>query len=236
MTTPIPQVTTVTMIDAIGADAQNIPRSTPKVAGYVTGSGDVPWAAEDWALFPHAGHVRIDQSPGLGVPYSSDVKDSESGAATTQDLIDWARARQGKNWPSAFYMSTDHLDRDVIPAVERSGLNPALIFLWIADWSLDEAGARALVGRKFGGMECVAVQWASPSSNPGTPVPGGTGTLASANVDLSVAAEWWHHAPVPPPANWLRNASAELAAAEQQFASGYASLGKIAALLKEHGG
>ena len=44
-------------------------------------------------------------------------------------------------------------------------------------------------------MTCRAVHWASPTSNPGTIVPGGTLTLAQAQVDLSVAEDAWHPAP-----------------------------------------
>ena len=37
----------------------------------------------------------------------------------------------------------------------------------------------------------MAVQWASPTSNPNTIVPGGTQTLADANIDISVTIPSW---------------------------------------------
>ena len=43
-----------------------------------------------------------------------------------------------------------------------------------------------------------AVQWASPSSNPGTLVPGTGLTLTQANCDLSVADKSWPSVPPPP--------------------------------------
>jgi hypothetical protein len=54
-------------------------------------------------------------------------------------------------------------------------------------------------------MTCVGVQWASPSSNPNTVLPGPSGkTLREANVDLSVVDAGWvpsgmGKAPAPAP-------------------------------------
>ena len=72
------------MIDGMHASAGNIPVSTPKVAGYVTGTPDIEWVPSDWARFPSSGHVRIDQSPALAAWASgaADVADMENGAAT----------------------------------------------------------------------------------------------------------------------------------------------------------
>src|SRR5215472_48372 len=86
---------TEVMIDAIRVNAHNIPRATPKVAGYVTGTGAVPWTATQWASFPHAGHVRIDQTPGLAVFSAghADVADVESLAGTVGSFVNAVRAR-----------------------------------------------------------------------------------------------------------------------------------------------
>jgi len=46
------------MIDAISANVGNVPASTPKVGGYVTGTPDIKWTSRDWARFPEAGTVR----------------------------------------------------------------------------------------------------------------------------------------------------------------------------------
>src|SRR5215469_2836 len=86
---------TETMIDAIRVNARNIPRSTRKVAGYVTGTGDVPWTATEWGYFPRAGHVRIDQSPGLAVFAAGHaaVADVECLAGTVASFVHAVRSR-----------------------------------------------------------------------------------------------------------------------------------------------
>lgn len=216
----------VTMIDATQGSARNIPVATPKVAGYVTGSPDIQWQLATWRMFPRSGHVRIDQRAGIGVPLLSDAGDAETGAKTVPDLVRRARVRHQHGLSDSWYFSRGRLDGEVIPAVRAAGLDPSRIFLWLADWSLSEAGAALLIGQKFGGMTCAAVQWASPSSNPGTIVPGSGMTLRQANVDLSVAATAWHGA-----ANvtWTAQAAAAAAAAER-------SAGQAYQLLIAHGG
>ena len=51
------------------------------------------------------------------------------------------------------------------------------------------AGTRKVAGY---GHKIVAVQWASPSSNPDTPLPRSSLTLEQANCDLSVTLDYWH--------------------------------------------
>jgi hypothetical protein len=180
------------MLDAVGADAGHIPPATPKVAGYVTGTGVVPWSAADWALFPRAGHIRIDQSPALiAWATRADVADMENGAATEGAVIAQGLIRQAKGWWSWVYVSEANL-AGLQDAAKAAGLTR--IQYWVANWNLDEAEAAA----KLGG-DIVAVQWASPSSNPSTLVPGGTQTLAEANVDISVTIPSWfaYKPPVP---------------------------------------
>jgi hypothetical protein len=65
--------------------------------------------------------------------------------------------------------------------------------LWLADWSLSRAQADNLLGTRLHGHKVVAVQWASPSSNPNTPLPRSSLTLRQANCDLSVTLDYWHH-------------------------------------------
>ena len=172
------------MLDAIGGDADNIPATTPKVAGYVTGTGDVPWTAADWARFPQAGHVRIDQSPTLTAwATSADVADMETGAATEGTVIAQGLVRQDKGWWSFAYVSQANL-ASLADAAHAAGLTR--LQYWVANWNLDEAEAAAQLGG-----DIVAVQWASPTSNPDTIVPGGTQTLADANIDISVTIPSW---------------------------------------------
>lgn len=195
---------TETMIDAIRVNAHNIPASTLKVAGYGTGVGDVPWTGAEWGLFPKAGHVRIDQTPtgqafALGL---ADVYDIENLAGTVTSFVHCVRQRiaSGIEWSTAY--GTDGTLAAVAAALEAAGPHGwyfGHVDCWLADWNLSEGQAAALVGREVHGMTCRAVQWASPSTNPGTIVPGGSLTLAQAQVDLSAAQASWHAPAAPKP-------------------------------------
>src|SRR5215469_3948355 len=191
---------TETMIDAIRVNAHNIPRGTPKVAGYVTGTGAVPWTAAEWGLFPRAGHVRIDQSPGLAVFAAghADVADVEFLAGTVSSFTHGVRARiaAGVQWSTIY--GTDGTIAGAAAALQAAGAHGwyyGHVDCWLANWNLNEAEAAALIGQLVHGLTCRAVQWASPTSNPGTIVPGGKLNLTQAQVDLSVAEDSWHPAP-----------------------------------------
>jgi len=178
------------MIDTIHDNVGSIPMGTPKVAGYVTGTPDIQWVSADWDRFPNSGHVRIDQSPTLSswVSGGADVADVENGAGTIEQACVQARAREAKGWWSFVYISAGNLAA-LQSAVASFGLTK--VQYWVANWNLNEAEA----GDQLGG-DMVAIQWASPSSNPDTVVPGGSETLTAANVDLSVAIPSWFAAPV----------------------------------------
>lgn len=185
------------MLDATHGAVPNIPLTTTKIAGYVTGSGGIAWIASDWQRFPHAGLVRIDQDAAASVP-SADVLDVENGAATPSETPGWVRA----HGPGATIYGTDGT---LAACATAAGLHADC---WLADWNLNQAAATALIGTTRHGMVIRAVQWASPTSNPRTLVPGSTLNLAAANVDLSVADITWHPAPVvtPPAAPHLVSA------------------------------
>jgi hypothetical protein len=198
---------TVTLIDAIRVNAHNIPPSTPKVAGYGTGIGDVPWTDAEWDLFPHSGLVVIDQTPGGAVfaAGQADVYDMEALAGTPGQFPALVKARiaKGITWSTGY--GTDSTLAAAKAALDGAGPHGwyyGHVDCWLANWNLSEAQAAALVDTLVQGLTCRAVQWASPSSNPNTIVPGGTQTLAQAQVDLSVAEAAWHPAP-PPPHNGL---------------------------------
>jgi hypothetical protein len=192
----------VPMIDATVANARHIPPATPKVAGYTTGA-DVAWTAAEWNLFPHAGKVRIEQDPPARWPLHADVLDVERGAAVPKDGPGWVGVRiaAGIEW-STIYASSDVLAATV-DEFRKAGYSHYLghVDAWLADWNLDEQEAAALIGTQVHGLTVRAVQWASPTSNPNTPVWGGGGaTLGQALVDLSVAEAAWHAPdPLAPP-------------------------------------
>ena len=180
-------VRTVTMIDATGACSAVIPLGTPKVAGYVTGSDGVQWTTADWSKFDLKQVVRIDQSPGRG-DLQAQVKDVEPGAASNDDALSWGLARKAAGFVPCWYTSRGNLT-PLLNTLTAGGLSRG--HLWVADWSLDEEEAASQVKAQSGPFPVKAVQWASPTSNPRTLLPGTTLTLAEANCDLSVADESW---------------------------------------------
>jgi hypothetical protein len=189
------------MIDSTHGSVPNVPLSTTKVAGYVTGSPDIQWTTADWARFPKASKVRIDQAPG-GHAFATggaEVLDVENGAATIANAVAGVLERQKKNEYSTIYISQSNLTalQDALRAA-KAVMNR--VGFWVANWSLSETEAAAALGN-----ELVAIQYASPTSNPLTIIPGGTMTLRQANVDLSVTLSSWYPPPAPPPA-WQKTA------------------------------
>lgn len=197
------QPATVIMIDATHTHVHNIPPSTPKVAGYDTGSPDIDWTEADRALFPRAGHVMIDQSLDLLMYNIGDanVADVETGAATIPAFVDATVHRIAHGEQGWIYGSGATIAY-AAERLTRAGVDLGKVGAWLADWNLNEQEAITRLGTTISGIRIVAVQWASPSSNPATIVPGGTQTLAEAQVDLSVTEAGWFAAPVqkaPPP-------------------------------------
>ena len=199
---------TTTMIDAIHASVPNVPATTAKVAGYVSGTPDIQWTATDWARFPHSGKVRIEQGYGPWPPpdpHGYDVLDVEDRAVAASQVPAEVHSRisHGITWTTV-YGSDDAL-KDVQSALIASEAQWGRswywghVDCWLADWNLSAAQAAAMIGAKVHGMTCRAVQWASPTSNPGKLVPGSALTLKQANVDLSVTADTWFPPPVPTP-------------------------------------
>lgn len=192
---------TVVMIDTIGANVDNIPVKSPKVAGYVTGSGAIPWTDADWNRFPNAGEIHINQDPNSSALLGH-VFDIENGAWTVAGAIEALKTRKDHGRFLNLYCS-ESIVGDVQTALKAGGFALADdVGLWVADWSLTLAQAEALLGtRPDGGVGTIkAVQWASPSSNPGTPLPGSNLTLSEANCDLSATEASWYGPAAPSPA------------------------------------
>lgn len=184
----------VTMIDATHANAGNIPTDVVKVAGYDTGTTDIDWTDGDWKRFPNAGKVVIDQSykesPGFGnyAKGKANIADVEAGTGSVADAVKATRERISNGEEGWVYGSRKTIEEI---AGELTGKEQAKTGAWLADWNLSEAEAIAMLGSSIGGVRVVAVQWASPSSNPGMVVPGGSQTLKDANVDVSVTEAAW---------------------------------------------
>lgn len=178
-------MTTVDMIDITHSSLDRLPhrlaRSIGKIAGYTTGSPDIQWNSRDWNVLPHIGKVRIDQSDS-NFPGNGDVKDCESGAATIDTAVEWAVRRKEMGKPATIYIQQSGLE-ECESKCKAAGVSP---YYWLADWNLDRESAASQLGGRI-----VAIQWASPSSNPHTLVPGTRLTLAEVNCDLSVALENW---------------------------------------------
>lgn len=180
------------MIDTIHDNVRNIPVGTPRVAGYVTGTADIKWTPQDWARFPKSGKAPIDQSPGLAAYASNEamIADIEPLAGTVPAYVRACQERVRAGHPLCFYCSQNTVAQ-VSAALVNAKIPLANCWVWIANWNLSQAGADAMLGTSVAGVKVVAVQWASPTSNPRTPVPGSGLTLAEANVDLSVTRPTW---------------------------------------------
>lgn len=187
-------VQTVIQIDATHAHAGNIPENAGAVAGYDTGTPDIQWVPADWSRFPHGSHLHIDQSPSLAwlASLRSNVGDIENGAATIATLAEVAKARSERGHQTGAYISRSRAG-DLVDAL---GALAPWVQLWLADWSLSQAEAAALIGTMIGKCRIACVQYASPTSNPSTPVPGSSMTLATAQCDLSAKDASWFPAPV----------------------------------------
>jgi hypothetical protein len=186
------------MIDATHDNVANVPAWVPKVAGYVTGTPGIAWTAQDWGCFPYAGKLRIDQSPALA-SYASNaasVADIESGAGTVPAFVEACANRLQLGLLLWVYCAQDTVAQ-VAAALTSASIPLTACGLWLANWNLSQAGAEGVLGTTVDGIQVVAVQWASPSSNPNTAVPNSTMTLAEANLDLSVTQPGWFDAPTP---------------------------------------
>ena len=151
--------------DATGSNFTVLPEGLGIAGGYVTGSGGVPWSAEQWAAHPDA--IRIDQSP-VNTPLdeTADILDYENGAATLADIAPWALAakaafaavtRPGQRHP-AVYASASNLTAvcNALAAARVTGVG-----LWVADWTGNRDAAVAMLEASAGPFPVIGVQWAN---------------------------------------------------------------------------
>lgn len=211
----------LTAVDCIHTYVPNIPADNPAiqmVCGYITEVGttaNIKWDASDWARFPHYDEVTIAQLPSNDP--AADILDVETGAATDQAAVVWVRQRHDAGEAAVIYVDAANAD-DLYNSLHAAG-ETENVYLWLANWNLTMAQASALLGTVQHGLPVLGVQWASPSSNPRTYVPGTNYQLQDAGCDLSVFHPWPVGPalvpvpvpiPVPAPSNWTENAVREL--------------------------
>lgn len=183
------------MVDCMGSRAAEVVKAYPAIkrfACYITGTDGIAWTDAEFALLSHddVAILEIDQSDAdrpiidhRHVKTTRDVaKDDESGAATNTVAVNVAREL------------IDHGEDYVIYCTQ-------------ANLAAVEADA-VRAGLPHG--EIIAYQYASPTSNPGSPLPGTPLTLKEANADLSVVHKSFlpvpgqakpEPKPAPPPAH-----------------------------------
>lgn len=192
----------VRMVDTIHADVKNIPAVIPDDAGYISGTSDVDWTAGDFAKF--SGHTIVRIWQGFGPVPADDAYDAidvEARAVTPQMAADAVerRVNRGIQWTWIYGTDSTLAETNALIRAKGDHIWIGHVYSWLADWNLNEAEATALIGSMIHGATCISVQWASPSSNPNTVLPGTDMTLAQSNCDLSVTDARWGAKPAPPP-------------------------------------
>ena len=174
-------------IDTIDAQVPWVPLGTPVIWYYVTGTTQNPeieWEPEDAARFPHSQLYRIDQGFGDQASrlrwFACDEFDLEAQAWTVPALIPAIRARNEVQWSTRVYAGAD-LWFSLLAGLAQAGVSARSLYWREANWNPDEATARRLLSAVR-----YAWQWASPSSNPDTFIPGTDVTLQQSGADLNV--------------------------------------------------
>ncbi len=153
-----------TVYDCIGANVGVVtPPPGVLMAGYATGSGDVPWSDADWQRYPDA--VRFDQSPAdTPADETADVLDVEPLAATVADVPIWvhgawtsyqAGRRPGQRRPT-IYVEQSELT-PVANALNAAGITSG-VNLWLTA-PMPEHAAIELVTNAGGPFPIIGVQY-----------------------------------------------------------------------------
>lgn len=180
----------ITIYDCMGANLPNltIPPGV-KMAGYTTGSGDVPWSSAQFMAHPDA--IRIDQSPiNTVIDETADVYDLENQAGTLEDMPTWVHgawnsyttARRPGQRPPAVYCSRSNVT-PVANKLLSAGITHG-VGLWIA-------------------AEANAADAAAEVSGAGGPFPViGRQYLFFRDYDVSVVSgAWWRNVSQAKPAH-----------------------------------
>ena len=165
--------------DTIANNVHMLPASLPVIWPYVTGTPDVQWSEADIRNFPRSEVIRVNQGFNNADPFHGDEFDIETGAWTTENIIEVVAARRAHLWSTRLYGTYATYDA-VTAALVAQGLRRS-VFWRIADWNLTAHLADAELW-----ADVYAGQYASPTSNPRTLLPGTNYTLEQAGADLNV--------------------------------------------------
>lgn len=153
-----------TVYDCMGSSLAGL--SVPPgvlLAGYITGSGDVPWTAEQFAQHPTA--IRIDQAPtDTPADETADMIDVEPQAGTIADVPGWVNGawesyrtgrRPGQRTPTIYVEESEEtpVANELNAAGITSGVN---LFL---SMPMPEHAAIALLSSAGGPFPLVGVQY-----------------------------------------------------------------------------
>lgn len=149
--------------DATHSNIGSLPKNA-SYAGYVTGSGGVPWTEGDFSKFPDA--IRIDQTPAnTKWDETADIDDYERGAVQLNELAPRAKARQasyksgkrpGQRMPGVYMSASDvtHVVNALISGGVKSGVG-----LWVANWNLTKTDGIGDVLTASGPFPIIGVQF-----------------------------------------------------------------------------
>lgn len=191
------------MPDFTHGAVKNVPPNGPftHIAGYTSGTPDIIWTASDWARYPKQIHIRIEQGYGSKTPNRADydVLDIERGAWTPQEAADEVKGRveDGYQWTTLYGGNADLAETASLIRAMGEHIWNGHVDCILANWNDSAEEAAKIVGTEVHGMTCRGVQFASPTSNPHTALPGTAMTLSQANVDLNVIQPGWNPPTVP---------------------------------------
>lgn len=166
-------------VDCLGADAFRLPSGIPAIWPYITGTPDVVWDEREIARIGAKHVYRINQGYNSPSDLYGDEFDLEAGAYTLGAVVDLTRRRRQHSWSTRWYVTWTSYGQ-VKGELADAGIDQS-VFYHIADWNLTQHYADLeLHGDVFAG------QWASPTTNPSTTLPGYGYTLAELGADLNV--------------------------------------------------
>jgi len=155
-------IATQKVYDCTRVNINQVPHDGSLLAGYTTGSGEIPWGSADWAA--HPGAVRICQDAGA-TDHTADVLDVEQGAATNGSSPGWVKlalssyrnaTRPGQRSP-AIYTSRNNVT-PLVNALIAGGVSDG-VGLWVADWNNNQAEATAEVVNASGPFPIIGRQY-----------------------------------------------------------------------------